>query len=76
MKETFVLAVVIIAVFAVLRFLAGVDPFLTKVAGVVMAVIGAIIVFAFGGVMEGMSGPGLKVAGALFIAGVIIIIFV
>ena len=76
MKIVIALTAVLLAVLSVLRFILAYDPFMIKVFGVVMLLFGAIVLFAFGTQIEGMSGGAMEVSGAFIIAGAITILFI
>jgi hypothetical protein len=76
MKTLVILTLIILAVLAVLRFILAYDPFMIKVFGVVMLLFGAIVLFAFGTQIEGVSGGAMEVSGAFIIAGAITILFI
>jgi hypothetical protein len=76
MKVFVAITPLLVIIFAGLRFALHFDPFIVKVIGVVMAVFGAIMVFAFGTILEDLSEGTLEIGGALFISGAIIILFI
>ena len=76
MKIVVAATLLLVIIFAGLRFAMHFDPFIVKVIGVVMAVFGAIMVFAFGSLLEDLSGGALEVGGAMLISGAIIILFI
>jgi len=76
MKVVVAITLILVIIFAGLRFALHFDPFMIKVAGVVLAVFGAIMVFAFGSLLEDLSEGTLEVGCALFISGALIILFI
>jgi len=76
MKIVIALTAVLLAVLSVLRFILAYDPFMIKVFGVVMLLFGAIVLFAFGTQLEGLSSGAMEVSGAFIIAGAITILFI
>lgn len=76
MKTVAILAFILIAIFALLRLASVIDPFLAKVFGTVMVLLGFVVVFALGGSLEELSGGAMEVGGALLVAGIVIILFI
>ena len=76
MKKVIIITLALVVFFAALRFLTAYDPFMIKVFGVVMAVFGGIVIFAFGSMLEELSEGALEVGGSLLASGIIVILFI
>jgi hypothetical protein len=74
MKSAALFTLILIAVFAILRFFTTFDPFVIKVCGIVMAVFGVFLVLALGSYLEGTGT--MQFGGSLIVAGVAVILFI